>query len=155
MTEETATENPASAPRFAMRGQYIKDLSFENPHAPGSLIGLTEPPKVDMNVDMTAQNIQEGMFELTMNISVRATSERTLFIVDLSYGGLFAVSGIPEDKLEQLLLVDCAFILYPFARRVVADVSRDGGFPPLLLEPIDFFRLYQENQKKAAAAANG
>ncbi len=154
MSEENIPGSDAEAanpdtPRFAMRGQYIKDLSFENPHAPASLIGQAEPPKVDMNVDLTAQKIQDDMFELTMNISVRAQGERTLFIVDLAYGGLFAIANIPEDKLEQLLLVDCAFLLYPFARRVVADVSRDGGFPPLLLEPIDFLRLFRESKQEA------
>lgn len=139
-----------NGPRFAMRGQYIKDLSFENPHAPNSLLTMKEPPKVDMNVDLTAQKVQEEMFELTMTINVRATGERTLFLVDLAYGGLFAVAGVPEEMMEQLLLVDCAFLLYPFARRVVADVTRDGGFPPLLLEPIDFLRLYRENKQRAA-----
>ena len=138
------------APRFLLKGQYIKDLSFENPHAPMSLLSLREPPKVDMNVNLGAQKVQEHLYELVMSISVRAVGERTLFLADLVYGGLFELHNIPEDKIEQLVLVDCAFILYPFARRVIADVTRDGAFPPLMLEPIDFFRLFVENKNKAA-----
>lgn len=137
-----------SAPRFALRAQYIKDLSLENPHAPASLLALKEAPKVDMNVDLVAQKLQDELFELSMVFTVRTSAERTLFIVDLTYAGIFALSNIPEDKVEQLMLVDCAFILFPFARRVIADITRDGGFPPLLLEPIDFYRLFQERYGK-------
>ena len=149
MTEQpgqSSSDTSHNEPRFMMKGQYIKDFSFENPHAPASLMAMNEPPKVDMNVDLSAQKLQEEMFELTMHISVRATGERTLFLTDLAYAGLFAVVGVPEENIEQLLLVDCAFILYPFARRVISDATRDGGFPPLLLEPIDFFRLFQQNK---------
>lgn len=149
MNEPTAATEE-NVPRFAMRGQYVKDLSFESPHAPASLLKVKEAPKVDMNVDMNAQKLQDDLFELTMNISARAVGERTLFIVDLAYGGLFEVADFPEENLEQLLLVDCAFLLYPYARRVVSDVTRDGGFPPLLLEPIDFLRMYAESKQRAA-----
>ena len=138
------------APRFLLKGQYIKDLSFENPHAPMSLLTLREPPKIDMNVNLGAQKMEDNLYELTMSISVRAIGERTLFLTDLVYGGLFELHNIPEDKIEQLILVDCAFILYPFARRVIADVTRDGAFPPLMLEPIDFFRLFMENKGKGS-----
>ncbi len=150
MDEQTPPEMNDNSPRFAMRGQYVKDLSFENPHAPASLLRMKEAPKVDMNVDLNAQKIQDGLFELTMQVSARALGERTMFIVDLAYAGLFEIANIPEENMEQLLLVDCAFLLYPYARRVVSDVTRDGGFPPLLLEPIDFLRLFVENKQRAA-----
>lgn len=145
---EPESNMPPEAPRFALRAQYIKDLSLENPHAPASLLAMKEAPKVDMNVDLVAQKLQDDLFELSMVFTVRASSERTLFIVDLTYAGIFALTNIPEDKIEQLLLVDCAFILFPFARRVIADITRDAGFPPLLLEPIDFYRLFQERYGK-------
>lgn len=150
MNEQTPPAMDDKAPRFAMRGQYVKDLSFENPHAPSSLLRIKEAPKVDMNVDLNAQSVQDGLLELTMHISARAVGERTMFIVDLDYAGLFELANIPEENIEQLLLVDCAFLLYPYARRVVSDVTRDGGFPPLLLEPIDFHRLYVESKQRAA-----
>ena len=150
---ETPTETDTQ-PRFALRTQYIKDLSLENPHAPNSLLAATrQAPKVELNIDLAAQKIQDDLFELMMRINVRALGERTLFMVDLTYGGLFAVANIPEDKLEPILMVDGAFILFPFARRVVADVTRDGGFPPLLLEPVDFYRFYQEKLAQAQAAS--
>lgn len=140
-----------NTPYLAMRSQYIKDFSFENPHAPASLLSLKEAPKVDLNVDMAAQRLSEDMFELSMQINVRAIGERTLFMVDLVYAGLFAISGIPDDRLEQILLVDCAFLLFPYARRVISDVTRDGGFPPLMLEPIDFARMYVQKRQEVPA----
>ena len=147
-------ENNAGA-YLAMRSQYIKDFSFENPHAPGSLMTLKEPPKVDLNVDMAAQRLSEDMFELSMQFNIRAIGERTLFMVDLIYAGLFTITGVPEERLEQILLVDCAFLLFPYARRVVSDVTRDGGFPPLMLEPIDFLRMYAQKRQEAIAANAG
>jgi preprotein translocase subunit SecB len=137
------------APRFALRGQYVKDLSLENPHAPQSLLNMKQQPKVDLNIDVAAQKIQDNMYELSMQFNVRTSGERTLFIVDLTYAGIFAMENIPEDKIEPVLMIDCAFMLFPFARRVISDVTRDGGFPPLLLEPVDFYRLYQERHSEA------
>jgi preprotein translocase subunit SecB len=141
-------------PRFALRTQYIKDLSLENPHAPASLIAAgQQAPKVELNIDLAAQKIQDNLFELLMRINVRAMGERTLFLVDLTYAGLFATANIPDEQLEPVLMVDGAFILFPFARRVVADITRDGGFPPLQLEPVDFYRFYQEKVAQAQVAA--
>ncbi len=140
--------NNSAAPSFVMRGQYVKDLSFENPNAPASLMDLKEMPKVDVNVDLNVAALQPDTFEVTLRFTVKASTENVLFAVDLAYAGVFSLQNIPEDKIEQVLLVDGAFMLFPFARRVVADVTRDGGFPPLLLEPIDFFGLYM--QKKQA-----
>jgi preprotein translocase subunit SecB len=149
-----ADQDADTQPRFMLRSQYIKDLSLENPHAPASLIAAgKQPPKVELNIDLGAQKVQDDLFELMMRINVRALGERTLFMVDLTYAGLFAVEGIPEQNLEPVLMVDGAFILFPFARRVIADVTRDGGFPPLLLEPVDFYRFYQERIAQAQAAA--
>lgn len=145
---DTAAE---TQPFFAMRTQYIKDLSMENPHAPASLIAANkQAPKVELNIDLAAQKIQDDLYELMMRINIRAIGERTLFMVDLTYAGLFALENIPEANIEPVLMVDGAFILFPFARRVVADVTRDGGFPPLMLEPVDFHRFYQEKLVQAA-----
>ncbi len=138
-------------PRFSMKAQYIKDLSFENPHAPASMLALREAPRVDVSADLAAQKLQDNVFELTLRISVRAATERTLFIVDLSHAGLFEIQNIPEQQIEQLLLVDCAFILFPYTRRIVSDVTRDGGFPPLMMEPFDFYSLFMENRNNPAA----
>lgn len=136
-----------AAPRFVVKGQYIKDLSFENPHAPGSLINLKEKPGLEVSVDLKAQRLQEDMYELTMLLSARASAQNaTVFLIELAYGGMFQLVNVPEEHIEPLLLVDAPFVLFPFARRVISDVTRDGGFPPLMLEPIDFHALYRQNK---------
>lgn len=146
-----------AAPRFIVKGQYIKDLSFENPHAPQSLLAMKEKPGLDVNVDLKAQKLQDGVFELNMILAARATAEgNTLFLVELTYAGIFHLTNVPDEHVEPLLLIDAPFVLFPFARRVISDVTRDGGFPPLMLEPIDFTRLYMQNRdqvRKAAAPA--
>jgi len=151
-----ATTDPLNdannAPRFTVRGQYIKDLSFENPAAPSSLIPKKEQPKIDINVDLAAQQVGEAMFESNIKIRVSATVEgKPLFLVELTYGGLFEISGLSKERIEPMLFIDCPFILFPFARRVIADVSRDGGFPPLMLEPIDFHQLYARRKQEQMA----
>lgn len=145
--EQTPSE---TTPSFAIKGQYIKDLSFENPRAPESLVvAPEEPPRIELNVNIKADRIQENLYETTLMIESSAKGNQgTLFLVDLKYSGLFELIGIPEDRLQPILFVDCPFVLYPFARRVIADVTRDGGFPPLMLEPIDFQSLYLQNAQK-------
>lgn len=147
-------ENPQNnAPSFQVRGQYIKDLSFENPNAPQSLIATNAKPHIDVSVDLRAQKLQDEVFEVTIHLGTRATAEgSTLFLAELAYSGIFQLSGIPEENLEGVLLVDCPFVLFPFARRVISDVTRDGGFPPLMLDPIDFHQLYQQNKAKSQGA---
>ncbi len=139
---------------FLVKGQYIKDLSFENPHAPHSLMATNTKPAIDVNVDLKAQKLQENIYEMTLHISARATAEgNTLFLVDLAYAGIFQINNIPSERIEPLILIDCPFVLFPFARRVIADITRDGGFPPLMLDPIDFHALYLQNRARAEAAA--
>jgi preprotein translocase subunit SecB len=139
---------------FAIKGQYIKDLSFENPNAPQSLMLTNVKPNIEVNVDLKAQKLQENVYEMTLHLVARAVdSGNTLFLIDLAYAGIFQLTNIPADRLEPVILIDCPFVLFPFARRVVADVSRDGGFPPLMLDPIDFHSLYLQNQSREKATA--
>jgi preprotein translocase subunit SecB len=153
-TNEDNTPAPAAndvAPSFSIRGQYIKDLSFENPHAPHSLLAMDAQPKIEVGVDLKAQRLNEEIFEVTLHISARALNEtNTLFLVDLVYGGIFELKNVPDERLDPTVLIDCPFVLFPFARRVIADVTRDGGFPPLMLDPIDFHSLYLQNRAKQA-----
>jgi preprotein translocase subunit SecB len=151
-----AGEQPAddNSPRFLIKGQYVKDLSFENPHSPHSLIALEEKPKIDVNVELRIQRFNEQHFEVVLHLAARAMgADSTLFLLELDYGGIVQFIGIPEDKMEMILHIDCAFVLFPFARRVISDVTRDGGFPPLMLEPIDFHALYLHHRQKQAATA--
>lgn len=147
-----AEEQPSAAntPSFQVRAQYLKDLSFENPHAPQSLLASEARPSIDVGVDLRAQKLQDDLYEVTLHLSARAsTAEASLFLAEIAYAGIFFASGVPEDRLEPVLLVDCPFILFPFARRIIADVTRDGGFPPLLLDPVDFHQLYLKNRDKS------
>jgi len=140
---------PEQAQSFSVKGQYIKDLSFENPHAPQSLMATNAKPGIEVSVDLKAQKLQDNIYEMTLHITARASTEgNTMFLVDLSYGGIFQVAGIPEDRVEPLIMIDCPFVLFPFARRVIADITRDGGFPPLMLDPIDFHALYLQNRAR-------
>jgi preprotein translocase subunit SecB len=146
---------PSQAQSFVVKGQYIKDLSFENPHSPESLLSANLRPTIDVNVDLKAQKLQENIYEMTLHIAARAMVEgNTMFLVDLAYAGIFQITNIPAEHIEPLILIDCPFVLFPFARRVIADVTRDGGFPPLMLDPIDFHALYLQNRAKAEAVAS-
>lgn len=142
-----------SAPSVAINAQYVKDLSFENPGAPASLVAQKEAPKIEIALNLEAKAIQADAHEVTLQITATAkTGESTLFVVELSYAGLFTLANIPQDQKEMILLIHCPTILFPFARRVLSDATRDGGFQPLMLEPIDFAGLYQ--QRKAQEVAN-
>lgn len=155
-TQDTQATGEAQTPSLQMKGQYIKDLSFENPGAPMSLTNISEAPKIDVNVDLNAQRMSDTLFELGLVVNVKANSgDDTLFICDLTYCGVFEMIGIPEDKIQPVLFVDCAFLLFPFARRVMADCTRDGGFPPLLMEPIDFATLFRENAENIKVTGEG
>ena len=140
-----------TAPRFLIKGQYVKDISFENPHAPHSLTALEEKPRIEVSVNLKAQRFNEQHFELVLHLSARATGkDTTLLLLELDYGAIVQFIGIDEAQIERILLIDCAFVLFPFARRVVSDVTRDGGFPPLMLEPIDFHGLYLSREKESS-----
>ena len=137
-------ENAADLPNLQIEGQYIKDLSFENPGAPS---GLTARPQIDFGVDLQARRGSPELYEVELKIRVTAKSDdKPLFLLELAYAGLFRLKNIPEEALQQVLLIQAPFMLFPFARRIVADVVRDGGMPPLMIEPIDFVALYQAKQ---------
>ncbi|NBX02869.1 MAG: protein-export chaperone SecB [Alphaproteobacteria bacterium] len=152
MSIETTSESAPAG--FALKGQYVKDLSFENPLAPQSLFGNNEKPTIEVSVDIKVQKLQDDVHEMTLHLASRATAEqKTMFLVDLAYAGVFQLTNIPADRIEQVILVDCAFVLFPFARRIIADVTRDGGFPPLMLDPIDFHSLFMQARAQAESAA--
>lgn len=140
-----------TTPRFLIKGQYIKDLSFENPHAPHSLLALQEKPKIDLSVTIKSFRLEEQHYEVILHFAMRSTGgDKTLFLLELDYAALVQCINIPDDKVEMILFIDCPFAVFPFARRVVSDVTRDGGFPALMLEPIDFHALYLQNKAQRA-----
>lgn len=151
MTDESTSQD--TAPSFLLKHQYIKDLSFENPRAPGIYSALAEPPQIEVQVNLAAQRLSPEVFELVMHITIRALSEKiTVFMADLAYAGLIEVKNLPEEHLEQAVMVQGAFLIFPYARRVISDVTRDGGFPALNLEPIDFFSLHAGKMRKEQAS---
>ncbi len=141
-------------PQVLINAQYIKDLSFENPEAPSCFTKIKTPPKIDLALDVRANKIEEDNYEVTLKINAKALNEKdTLFVIELDFAGVFSIKNCPSDEQrEQILLIYCPSLLFPFARRVVADVSRDGGFQPLMVNPVDFAGLYlqQKNKNKAA-----
>ena len=139
---------------FSVRAQYIKDLSFENPGAPRS-VAKPGPPKVALSVSVNGRELGAQTHEVVLKLEARAThDEDVAFIVELSYGGVFHIAGAPADRLRPLLMIECPRFLFPFARRVVADCTREGGFPPLMLDPIDFAALFRRSER-ARQSANG
>ncbi|MFZ4542203.1 MAG: protein-export chaperone SecB [Rickettsiales bacterium] len=152
------TEAPpqAAADKAAifLRAQYIKDLSFENPRAPASIFSLREAPQMDVSINLGAQRLDEKVFELSIHIATRAIADKTtVFLCDVVYAGVLEMQGIPDDALESTIFIQGAQLLYPFARRVIADLTRDGGFPPLQLDPMDFVALYHQRAPQTPATA--
>jgi preprotein translocase subunit SecB len=140
--------------------QFTKDLSFEVPGAPEIFTSLREQPRVDLQLDVQARQIESpgapnNVYEVALVIRADAKAQdRTCFIVELTYSGIFTVNVDPQ-LLEPVLLVECPRLLFPFARNILAEVTRDGGFPPVLLQPIDFVALWQSRRNAAAAPASG
>jgi len=157
MSDETgAAPQPQGATQvtFAVRAQYIKDLSFENPGAVQAATG-GEPPKVHISVTVNGREMREETHEVELKLEVRAEQgENVAFIAELTYAGMFHVSGVGAQQLRPLIMVECPRFLFPFARRIIADCTRDGGFPPLMLDPIDFAALFRRSES-ARQNANG
>jgi preprotein translocase subunit SecB len=151
-----ATGAQAAGVTMRVAAQYVKDLSFESPGAPGSLVAGAAAPHVEASVDVAARRLGEAEYECELR--VKATAKRgevTVFIVELVYGGLFQIANAPADLLQPILLIECPRLLFPFARRVIADVTRDGGVVPLLLDPLDFAGLYRQQMAQRAQQQPG
>ncbi len=143
--------------------QYVKDLSFEVPGAPQIYTQLRTQPQVSINLDVQARRVQEGQNVFEVAIVIRAEAHDnsarrngqaappapTVFVAELTYAGVFTLNGLPDNAIEPVLLVECPRILFPFARNILSDVTRDGGFPPVLLQPIDFVALWQSRRNQA------
>jgi preprotein translocase subunit SecB len=141
MTNGGDAGNFGEGPRVQIVGQYVKDLSFENPGAP---MTLTARPQIDLGVDLQARRLDPERYEVELKLRVSAKAEeKPVFLLELVYGGLFLIQSAPEEFLQPILLIEGPHLLFPFARRIVADVIRDGGMPPLMIEPIDFAALYR------------
>lgn len=143
-----------AAPQVRILAQFTRDLSFESPRAPDSL-RMSGQPELEVGVELNARGRADGFFEvdLKLNVSSKVAAE-TLFHVELVYGGLFQIDGVPEQHLEPVLLIECPRFLFPYARRIISDLTVDGGFPPLNLEPLDFAAVYQARLQQQPDATN-
>jgi preprotein translocase subunit SecB len=153
--EAGAPQGQPALPNLQVVAQYIKDLSFENP---GATVNLTDRPQIELGVDLNASRLSEkDMFEVELKIRVDAKSDgRALFLLEVAYAGVFRLTNVPDIATQQMiLLIQAPHMLFPFLRRIVADVVRDGGMPPLMIEPIDFLQLYQARVAQAAGQPQG
>jgi preprotein translocase subunit SecB len=138
-------------PTLGVLAQYIKDLSFENPQAPMSLQPRSGNPSIDIRVNVNARKLDGSDFEVELSLEATARDTIVLFTVELSYGGVFRIANVPEQNLQPLVLIECPRLLFPFARQIIADAVRNGGFPPLMIDPVDFAALYRQRLGEAGA----
>jgi preprotein translocase subunit SecB len=132
-------------PGVSVIAQYVKDLSFENPGAPATLRQQGVSPNISVSVGVQPRPVSDSDIEVELRLEARAVDgETTLFAIELVYAGVFRLINITQETVNPIMLIECPRLLFPFARRIIADASRDGGFPPLLLDPIDFVSLYRQ-----------
>lgn len=159
-TEQGAQQSPQQQQQQDQRGitihtQYVKDLSFENPNAPRIYVNMQESPSAQVSIDVQGTRLQDNTYEVVLNAEVKATlQDHTAFVIELKYGGLVTISGeITDEQRETILLIEVPRYLFPFARNVISDATREGGFPPLLINPVDFTRLYRDQKARQSEAA--
>ena len=148
-------EQPAGPPAIRVVRQFIRDVSFENPRAPESLVGETQP-QIEMGVELNARGRDDGLFDVELKLMATAKrGEETAFHVEVVNAGLFQVMNASQESIEQILLIECPRFLFPFSRRLISDLTTEGGFPPLQLDPIDFAAVYASRQQQLAAEPVG
>ena len=144
----------AQPQNLGVLAQYVKDLSFENPGAPASLRGRTGNPNIAITINVQPGPVQNDECEVELRLDAKASvGEDVVFAIELVYAGLFRLSNIPPEAVQPILRIECPRLLFPFARQILAYASRNGGFPPLLIDPMDFVGLYRQRLMEAQAAA--
>lgn len=139
---------------LTIRGQYIRDLSFEIPKAPESISGLTQAPNVDINIEVATRDLQEDTYEVTLGVRCEAKAEaESIFILELTYAGVFTLTNLAEEHLKPALYIECPRYLFPFARNIVASLTQESSLPPMLINPVDFAALYRARNQEAGAAS--
>ncbi|MCX7351319.1 MAG: protein-export chaperone SecB [Alphaproteobacteria bacterium] len=140
-------QTPQEQPSLRILGQYLKDLSFENPNAPQSL--TQEQPEISVSVNVNARPIGDTDFEVELHLDAKATAkDKVAFATELVYAGTFRLENFPQQLLHPAVLIECPRLLFPFARQILAEATRNGGFPPLMLDPIDFAAMYQRRMQQ-------
>lgn len=141
-----AQDGKASQASLKVLTQYVKDLSFESPGAPRTLTQRDKSPSISINVNVNANPLGESDYDvlLTLNARAEGADKSVVFNVELVYGGVFRVQNFPQEHVLPVLFVECPRMLFPFARQIIAEATRNGGFPPLMIDPIDFARMFQQ-----------
>ena len=141
-------------PQLNVLAQYTKDLSFENPNAPTSLGPQAQAPQINIQINVGANNLAPNEYEVTLSVEGKAENGgKMIFSFELAYAGVFRILNVPQENLHPLVMIECPRLLFPFAREIIATAVRDGGFPPLMLDPVDFVGLYRQNVERQAAGA--
>lgn len=157
MADNTNTQANQQAVPIQINTQYVKDFSFENPNAPASFAALKSAPNVQVNVNVEARKLNDEMYEtaLVINGTAKDAEGKNLFVAELTYAALVTLSDAPEESVRPILLIEVPRIIFPFARNIMADMTRDGGYPPLMINPVDFVALYRKGlEKQQAEMAN-
>lgn len=152
---EAAASNQATAPLFNIEKLYVKDMSLEIPNSPAIFLER-ENPQIDLQLQTQATNVEEGVFEVVVTVTVTAklpAKEKVMFLIEAKQAGIFQIRNIPAEEMESVLAVMCPNLLYPYLREVVSDLSVRGGFAPVLLNPINFDAIYQQQKQQAQAQA--
>ena len=141
-------------PQLNVLVQYVKDLSFENPNAPRALQPQQQPPKINIQINVNAKPLADNDFEVELKIEGRAELPNLfLFSFDLLYAGVFRIQNVPQENIHAIIMIECPRLLFPFARAIIADAVRNGGFPPLMIDPVDFVTLYRQRIEQQQPAA--
>lgn len=153
--------NPAAAPgqqpapSIAIKAQYLRDLSFENVSVQQSDGRMDDKPEIQVGVNLDAKKRGENMYEVILKTTATAKGQdAVMFLVELEYAGMFEIKNVPDNQLHPVLMIECPRIIFPFARRIISDVTRDGGYPPLMLDMVDFAGIYRAELEKRRAASN-
>jgi preprotein translocase subunit SecB len=138
-------EPQMAMPQVGVLAQYVKDFSFENPHAPRSLAPGGQQPSINIQINVDASPMTETDFEVTLRLEGKAESQgMVLYSFELVFSGVFRIVNVPADSIQPFVMIECPRLLFPFAREIISTAVRNGGFPPLLLNPIDFVELYRQ-----------
>ncbi|MBL4721245.1 MAG: protein-export chaperone SecB [Alphaproteobacteria bacterium] len=149
-TSDAAQDDKPSGPSLGFAQQYVKDLSFESPQAPKIFMAQLAQPDVNVDFNVSSSHVEKDIHEVILEIEIKATAnDEVMFIAELSYGALVQITGAEDDVKKRILMIEAPRHLFPFARAILAEAIRDGGFPPLLLNPIDFQGFFQQNQENA------
>jgi preprotein translocase subunit SecB len=148
-----AGEGATVPPSMKIVAQYLKDLSFENPNAPDSLKSGSAPPKVDISVNVNAKTLSDTSYEVELHLEAKAQgADAVAFAAEIIYAGMFQIENVPQESLHPVILIECPRMLFPFARQIMAHATQQGGFPPLMLDPIDFAGMYQQRMAQQQAS---